>query len=271
MFGIPIVVTIALFGALSNADIYSPTSRGQCSVEDMEKLAACGNHVLFNIEDCQPGDTICECCALQKMQKECFTMCAGHPENFLLRLIAECAGVKDACEENAERKKGNTGSKTSTLIPTSSKAAFDLPMSTPGAISSKPIGVGAAIAAGASHDNTGHKTAQENPTLTVASKLLREGEEGYVEENVASFIRHVNVSNASKNHSLNATGMFTPFLQLCSFRALIRNTNICSPAVLWNRQFDCHWPLAHYLGHSCCCGPCHALAGLIAELDRSSQ
>lgn len=202
-----LLTTGLLFGALSKADVVS-LAPGLCSVEEMERLAACGNNVLYNIEDCQAGDTICECCALQKMQKECFTICAGHPQNFLLGLIAECAGVKEACETHWQRKKGRPEGVSASLGSSSStKSDFSVPSALTGPVPSQPVGVGAVLGSVHTPKKTGLVTDLDSPTLTVASKLLREGEPEEEDEGTTPPKRYYNKSNTTHNYSFNTTGM----------------------------------------------------------------
>lgn len=85
------------YGSYSN-----PNARAfdKCTAQELIKLSQCCNDVLIKLNTCKAEDLACECCALQSIDKECYSLCPGNPSvNFLTVLINDCSSLQgvNAC------------------------------------------------------------------------------------------------------------------------------------------------------------------------------
>ncbi|KAM9929757.1 hypothetical protein OXX80_009578 [Metschnikowia pulcherrima] len=88
----------------------NPRPYDNCEANDLIKLSACCNDVLADLDDCKAGDLACECCALQSMDRTCYSLCPGNPStNFLAVLFDDCSSLNDvnACNIPFKRVDGD--------------------------------------------------------------------------------------------------------------------------------------------------------------------
>lgn len=102
----------------------NPRPFEKCDAQDLIKLSNCCNDVLSRLDDCRADDLACECCALQSMNQECYSLCSGNPSNnFLTVLYNDCASLSDVNACSLPFKKNDeTPSKISEGMKSKSKA-----------------------------------------------------------------------------------------------------------------------------------------------------
>lgn len=70
----------------------NPRPYKKCSAQDLVTLSGCCNDALIGLNVCKSDDLACECCALQSIKSECYSLCPGNPSaNFLSVLMSDCA------------------------------------------------------------------------------------------------------------------------------------------------------------------------------------
>lgn len=99
---------LAAFAAAETYKNTNPRPYDNCEAADLIKLSACCNDVLADLDDCKAGDLACECCALQSMDRACYSLCPGNPlTNFLAVLFADCSALNDVNACNIPFKKAD--------------------------------------------------------------------------------------------------------------------------------------------------------------------
>lgn len=89
------------FGAYVN-----PNPKNICDGDELEMLTICASEVVANLEECEPDDLACECCALQIMEQDCHGLCPNTPSgNFLAVLYDDCETMNDVNACNLPFKK----------------------------------------------------------------------------------------------------------------------------------------------------------------------
>lgn len=106
---IKLVAIASLASALVETGTYrnpNPRPYDNCDAADLVQLSTCCNDILAGLDDCKSGDLACECCALQSMDRLCYTLCPGNPSaSFLTVLLDDCVSLNDVNACNIPFKK----------------------------------------------------------------------------------------------------------------------------------------------------------------------